>query len=355
MSGLEPGEDISISLTNDLQIMLETIDDQGFDASRPAVLHYLVRAGEAEISRGSTSLPDTLEFDEKFIWTGMVDLTDNGATQLLPTYTIDVWVTGSDASGNPFNSENNNLYSPLASWGLALTGPDVSLRSSETFWTWSNPTPNPDESVSLTIETKNMGSTGNVTFVLQQLVDDQNWKTVDTNEINIPSGSDAQLKLETVADFSIGETIEYRLLLIDSGVEKERISIAPLLIKEEVDRDGAALANQVADSQLSVIMYLIALCAMSYAVWTMVQIRKIRKGDEFDEADQTGEVIENMSGKEIPEIEQLDSYAPQAIDATPAQPVPSGPPLPPTGLPEGWTMEQWTAYGHQYLEMQSRK
>ena len=109
MSGLEPGEDISISLTNDLQIMLETIDDQGFDASRPAVLHYLVRAGEAEISRGSTSLPDTLEFDEKFIWTGMVDLTDNGATQLLPTYTIDVWVTGSDASGNPFNSENNNL------------------------------------------------------------------------------------------------------------------------------------------------------------------------------------------------------------------------------------------------------
>ena len=200
-----------------------------------------------------------------------------------------------------------------------------------------------------------MGSTGNVTFVLQQLVDGQNWKTVDTNEISIPSGSAAQLKLETVADFSIGETVEYRLLLIDSGVEKERISIAPLLIKEEVDRDGAALANQVADSQLSVIMYLIALCAMSYAVWTMVQIRKIRRGDEFDEADQTGEVIENMNGKSIPEIEQLDSFASQAIDTTPTQPVPSGPPLPPTGLPEGWTMEQWAAYGHQYLEMQSRK
>ena len=42
-------------------------------------------------------------------------------------------------------------------------------------------------------------------------------------------------------------------------MEKERISISPLLIKEEVDRDGTALANQVADSQLSVIMYLIAL------------------------------------------------------------------------------------------------
>ena len=50
--------------------------------------------------------------------------------------------------------------------------------------------------------------------------------------------------------------------------EKERISISPLLVKEEVERDGTALANQVADSQLSVIMYLIALGSMSYTVWT---------------------------------------------------------------------------------------
>ena len=53
------------------------------------------------------------------------------------------------------------------------------------------------------------------------------------------------------------------------GVEKERISISPLLVKEEVERDGTALANQVADSQLSVIMYLIALgfdviCGLDY-------------------------------------------------------------------------------------------
>ena len=28
----------------------------------------------------------------------------------------------------------------------------------------------------------------------------------------------------------------------------------------------------------------------------------------------------------------------------------NGPPLPPTGLPAGWTMEQWNAYGHMWLE-----
>ena len=89
--------------------------------------------------------------------------------------------------------------------------------------------------------------------------------------------------------------------MIDSGVEKERLSITPLLVKEEVERDGTALANQVADSQLSVVMYLIALASMSYAVWTMVQMRRIKRGDEVDESDQTAEVMENMGVKAIPE------------------------------------------------------
>ena len=83
--------------------------------------------------------------------------------------------------------------------------------------------------------------------------------------------------MEATADGIPGDTLEHRILLLDSGVEKERISL-PLLVKEEVERDGTALANQVADSQLSVIMYLIALGSMSYAVWTMVQMRRIKRG-----------------------------------------------------------------------------
>ena len=119
---------------------------------------------------------------------------------------------------------------------------------------------------------------------------------------------------------------------------KERISISPLLIKQEVERDGDALANQIADSQLSVVMYLIALGAMSYAVWTMVQMRRIKRGEEVDETDQTAEVAEEMAGKVVPTIEQSE----------PA--IQPGPPIPPSGLPEGWTAEQWTHYGHQYVE-----
>ena len=50
---------------------------------------------------------------------------------------------------------------------------------------------------------------------------------------------------------------------------------------------------------------------------------------------------------------------PVVVDATnmqPIQPSPetevqhAGPPLPESGLPDGWSMEQWIHYGQQYLD-----
>ena len=44
---------------------------------------------------------------------------------------------------------------------------------------------------------------------------------------------------------------------------------------------------------------------------------------------------------------------PPAIVQAPV--VPKGPPLPPTGLPPGWSMEQWQHYGHQWLAQQGQQ
>jgi cytoskeletal protein RodZ len=95
-------------------------------------------------------------------------------------------------------------------------------------------------------------------------------------------------------------------------------------------------------------MYLIALAAMSYAVWTMIQIRRIRRGDEEIEGDQTAEVIEDMmDGKEVPNVPEIS--VPPTAHAPPEPANQPPPPLPPTGLPEGWTEDQWQHYGHQYV------
>ena len=60
---------------------------------------------------------------------------------------------------------------------------------------------------------------------------------------------------------------------------------------------------------------------------------------------------------------QPDPYAaynpapqPEPVSIPEPQPAPTptmGPPLPATGLPEGWTMEQWQYYGEQYLATQT--
>ena len=46
--------------------------------------------------------------------------------------------------------------------------------------------------------------------------------------------------------------------------------------------------------------------------------------------------------------------APQQPVLPTVAPVNVGPPLPPTGLPAGWTMEQWQHYGHQWLQQNNQ-
>jgi len=53
-----------------------------------------------------------------------------------------------------------------------------------------------------------------------------------------------------------------------------------------------------------------------------------------------------MSAPPSPEPMAIPDSAPPAAAAA------GGPPLPPEGLPDGWTMEQWTHYGQQYLDGQ---
>ena len=50
-----------------------------------------------------------------------------GATTLLPSYVVDIWVSGSDETGNPFETANNNINEPFATWPLSLLGPSISF------------------------------------------------------------------------------------------------------------------------------------------------------------------------------------------------------------------------------------
>ena len=110
---------------------------------------------------------------------------------------------------------------------------------------------------------------------------------------------------------------------------------------------------KICDEIFSITLFIIALISISFGLWMLVITRRLDTDEEMPEGlqDSTQEVINSNANveKQVPEI-SIDTPS-QTI--TP-QPVPetakSIAPLPPTGLPPGWSMEQWEHYGWQYMD-----
>jgi len=383
---------VSIANSDGLNVIIDSSDNFGFSETSSLVVHYRIRAGESEISRGSKIFSSFLQYEESYFWTDTIDLTDAGATTLLPTYELDIWVSGSDFAGNSFEISSNSLESPFATWSFALVGPVVHLSDPQTVIRWSNPSPGVSDNVNLNIDTINQGSQGNITFILEHYDESGNW--IHESNISLEVNPDSQMSLSlpyTVLEDG-ASTLEFRVLVYLDGVEMDRKTVDPLLIKEPVMRDGQALAQQAGSEIFSISLFIIALFSVSFGMWMLVVSRRIKnESDDFDEShDQTHEVVElDLQVKQLPSINQQQVpiivqpnlpiqttiTQPLAVPIAPvaqqpsvqqinlqnnallqtqtSTPVPNNSniaPLPPTGLPQGWTMEQWSHYGWKYIE-----
>ena len=172
--------------------------------------------------------------------------------------------------------------------------------------------------------------------------------------------------LPVVADQDAGSSIDYRVVVLVDGVEMDRHTVDSLLIKEETVRDGEALTQQLSTDVFSVALFVIALASVSFGLYAMVLRRRMLAPESEEElADQTEVVAEEMaSGKAVPQIAQPPAPS-AAVPPAPASAVPPPPsrdpdrtkpaPLPPTGLPDGWTQDQWNSYGWQYIDALSKQ
>ncbi len=368
LDNVPSGGEVSISKLSEAKLLIESYDYYGFGQSE-IIVHYRTRAGESEISRGSMNLDSYVIFDGKYYWTADIDFTDSGAINLLPTYQVDIWLTGSDSAGNSFDSSVNSPNHPFATWDLALIGPSIDLSHNQSKIKWSNPSPNVGDDLSLSIQALNQGSKGNITFILESLDLSNNWFEVSNLSVIVNPESIFYTSMEYSVTDSVTETIEFRLLVYLGDVEMDRITIEPLLVKEEVIRDGEALAQQAGDELFGVTLFLIALVSISFGLWMLVISRRMKLEDTEDPLDQTVEVEQQYQSKQFPTIEPQQSIQavqqqlPNPVNLAPiANPIPVATlntqeshkaniaPLPPTGLPEGWTMEQWEHYGWKYIE-----
>jgi hypothetical protein len=197
---------------------------------------------------------------------------------------------------------------------------------------------------------------------LQELVDGGFWSTVSTAEVEATSDLTLTAALPVVADAVAGSSIDYRVIVLLDGVEMDRHTVDSLLIKEETVRDGAALSQQLSTDVFSVTLFIIALGSVSFGMYAMVLRRRMLAPESEEEmADQTDVVAEEMNaGKALPALSTATPPAP----ASPIPPPPQarvGPdrsqpaPLPPTGLPDGWTQDQWNSYGWQFIDALSKQ
>jgi len=60
----------------------------------------------------------------------------------------------------------------------------------------------------------------------------------------------------------------------------------------------------------------------------------------------------SSEGKDV-QIPASTPTLPEVEVQTPAPLIEQGPPIPENGIPEGWTAEQWSHYGQQYLDAQA--
>ena len=184
----------------------------------------------------------------------------------------------------------------------------------------------------------------------------------DSNEDGIPD-NDADL---------IGKSVTYifkqdglqsvKVMAWDEDPERPGTKVVTFAVlpadRTPLENLGASLVGEEANAvvQLSLLVVVLLLVVL-------VSRRRRRAETPTNVWDEVSDALtsdlftdrEDRLRQKRPEGPPPDYLFQQSLQNAPAsakQPQ-SGPPLPPSGLPEGWTMEQWEHYGQQWLDSQA--
>ena len=326
IDSVAPIGDVQIRDSSALSVNLFTKDGSGFDADHPAVLHYLIRAGTSEIARGSQPLSDLTQIYTDAMWSGTLDMTDAGVSQLLPGYMVDIWFTGADMAGNPYDATNNSESHPYVTWRLIRTGPEIDLGTAVIIW--SNPSPSGGETVQLTVQGENLvAHSGDVQFVLIEEIAPGIWADVagaissTTVESNSPFAIAIELQTDEVDESTVRR---FRLAARDGHIDIDVLTLEALTVQPYTARDAEALGAQIQESSLVLLLYIAALAFAAFGVTMLVMYRRLLIGEPDDPMEQTLLVEDEMVEDTSPDSTHLDAVQQPSGKARSATP-----PLPP--------------------------
>ena len=184
---------------------------------------------------------------------------------------------------------------------------------------------------------------------------------VDSNEDGIPD-NDADLIGKSVTyTFRSDGVQSVKVMAWDEDPERPGTKVVSFAVlpadRTALENLGASLVGEEANpiAQLGLLAALLLVVVFitrrksrpeENSVWD--EVTGTLALSAFDERD---EKIEEKRPEGPPPDYLFEQSLQQAPNQTTA-PLQRGPPLPESGLPEGWTMEQWEHYGHQWLDSQ---
>jgi len=273
------------------------------------------------------------------------------------TSQFDTSVTSSGGSSYLVGSQNE--------WVKILPSPQVTID------TW-------EDKVELVVEVRNQYSTAQSIVMDITEGDSKNWlkSRISSSDLQFVLG--VEEVREVVITFEVTETTlmnlqnETFMTEITLWARSETVSDAAQstiqiqLRKVSVESDDSAESSFDVTGALTWVAFIVV---MIFGIVVLVRIMKNTGEDEDDYPgwgdDGYQDSISATYGavKAAPTIPtasppavSVPSGAPPvapapAVTPAPVQPqTPAGPPLPDSGLPQGWSMDQWNAYGHQWLE-----
>ena len=185
--------------------------------------------------------------------------------------------------------------------------------------------------------------------------------TFDSNEDGVPD-NDADIVGKTVTHVFKRDGVQtVKVIALDEDPERPGTKLVTFTVlpadRNAMENLGAALVGEEANplAQLG----LLAGVLLMLMLFTRRKSRPVER-DVWDEV--TGALgVDAFADRETqvqrrrpegPPPDYLFQQSMQQLPANTTLPSPSGPPLPASGLPEGWTMEQWEHYGQQWLDSQ---
>ena len=311
----------------------------------------LVEQDKTPVIPSGASYNVSVEFSFITGTSGTLDLDITATSQ------FDTSVTSSGGSSYLVGSQNE--------WVKILTSPQVTID------TW-------EDEVELVVEVRNQYSTAQSIVMDISDGESKNWlkSRISSSDLQFVLG--VEEVREVVITFEVTETTlmnlqnETFMTEITLWARSETVSDAAQstiqiqLRKVSVESDDSAESSFDVTGALTWVAFIVV---MLVGIVVLVRILK-NTGEEEDDYSGWGDdgYQDSISAtygavKSAPTIPtssppavSVPSVAPPvapapAVTPTPVQPqTPAGPPLPASGLPQGWSMDQWNAYGNQWLE-----